>query len=204
MATTTATTPAKMTAEEFFDWANRPENGGKRYELERGEVVEMPSPGVRHGTVCWILGGIIWQYLSRWGAGHATTNDAGLIVQRKPDTVRGPDLMVFLDAKRYDDLEVKYAERVPTLVIEVLSPEDRAGKTNRRIEQYIRRGVPLVWLVDPEDRIVTVYRPDELHKTLDETDELTGNGVLPDFSCRVADLFALPGSPPPTPAPPPA
>jgi hypothetical protein len=30
----------------------------------------------------------------------------------------------------------------------------------------------------------------------DETDELTGNGVLPDFACKVADLFTLPGQPP--------
>lgn len=193
MATDTAITPTKMTAEEFYEWANRSENSGKRYELESGKVVEMPSPGIRHGTVCWLLGLILGQYLFRRGSGHAVTNDAGLIVQRKPDTVRGPDLMIFLDARQYDELELKYAERIPSLVVEVLSPDDRPGKTNRRIEQYIRRGIPLVWLVDPEDRTVTVYRPDEFHKVLDETEELTGNGVLPDFACRVAELFALPG-----------
>jgi Uma2 family endonuclease len=199
MATDTATAPGKMTAEEFFEWANRPENGGKRYELESGKVVEMPSPGIRHGAVCWLLGLILGQYLFRRGSGHITTNDAGLIVRRKPDTVRGPDLMLFLEASRYDELEVKYTERIPSLVIEVLSPDDRPGKTNRRIEQYIRRGIPLVWLIDPEDRTVTVYRPNEFHKVLDETEELSGNGVLPEFSCRVADLFALPGQPqPPT------
>jgi Uma2 family endonuclease len=194
MATDTTTAPV-MTAEEFFEWANRPENAGGRYELENGKVVEMPSPGVRHGTVCWLLNGIVFQYLSRRGSGHAVSNDAGLVVQRKPDTVRGPDLMLFLDATRYDDLEPKYTERIPSLVAEVRSPTDRHGKTLRRIEQYHKRGVPLVWLVDPEELTVTVYRPNEFPKVLDETDELTGNGVLPDFTCRVADLFTLPGSP---------
>jgi hypothetical protein len=33
----------------------------------------------------------------------------------------------------------------------------------------------------------------EFHRVLDETEELTGNGVLPDFVCRVTDLFTLPG-----------
>ena len=55
------------------------------------------------------------------------------------------------------------------------------------------RGVALVWLADPEDRSVTIHRPNEFPKVLDETDELTGDGVLPDFRCRVADLFTLPG-----------
>src|SRR5262245_26653031 len=193
MATDTTTAQA-MTAEEFFEWANRPENAGKWYELENGKVVEMPSPGVRHGTVCWLLNGIVFQYFSRRGSGHAVSNDAGLIVQRKPDTVRGPDLMLFLDVTRYDELEPKYTERIPSLVVEVRSPTDRHGKTLKRIEQYHKRGIPLVWLVDPEELTVTVYRPNEFPKVLDETDELNGNGVLPDFTCRVSELFTLPGS----------
>jgi Uma2 family endonuclease len=192
MPTDTATAPT-MTAEEFFAWANRPENAGKRYELENGKAVEMPSPGVRHGAVCWLLSGIIFMYLSRRGGGHAVSNDAGLIVQRKPDTVRGPDLMLFLDATQYDELEPKYTERVPSLVVEVRSPTDRQGKTLKRIEQYHKRGVPLVWLIDPEELTVTVYLPKEYPRVLDETDELTGNGVLPDFACRVADFFKMPG-----------
>jgi len=196
----TKTTP-KMTAEEFFEWANRPENAGRRLELEDGEVIEMPSPGILHGTVCWLLGVILGQYLFRRGTGHATSNDAGLVVHREPDTVRGPDLMVFLDAPRFETLEPKYTERVPALVVEVLSPTDRRGKTLRRIEQYHKRGVPLVWLVDPEELTVTVYRPNEFPKVLDETEELTGNGVLPDFSCPVRTLFTLPGQQPAVPAP---
>lgn len=53
-----------------------------------------------------------------------------------------------------------------------------------------------MWLIDAEERTATVYRPSEFHKVLDETEELTGNGVLLEFSCRVAEWFALPGQPP--------
>jgi Uma2 family endonuclease len=196
MATDTATGPAKMTAEEFYDWANRPENAGKNYELDSGEVVEVPPPKHIHGVVCWIVSAILGQYVIRRGAGYACTNDTGIIVGRKPDTVRGADLMLFLQSKRWDQLTRGYVEDIPNLIVEVLSPDDRPSRTNRRIEQYLRRGVPLVWLIDAEDRTVTVFRPDEFHKVLDETDTLSGNGVLPDFSCRVADLFTLPGQQP--------
>jgi hypothetical protein len=32
-----------MTAEEFFDWANSPENSDRHFELERGEVIDNPA-----------------------------------------------------------------------------------------------------------------------------------------------------------------
>ena len=51
----------------------------------------------------------------------------------------------------------------------------------------------LVWLVDPESRDVTVYRPGEEPYVLGEQDEITGENVLPEFRCRVADFFRLPG-----------
>jgi Uma2 family endonuclease len=48
-------------------------------------------------------------------------------------------------------------------------------------------------VVDPEVRSVTVYRPGQIMVVLDDTEELTGEDVLPDFRCRVADFFRLPG-----------
>lgn len=199
----TATAKSGMTAEEFYDWANRPENADRNYELDRGEVVEVPSPQRPHGVYCWLAAMALGNYLLRRGTGYMCTNDTGIIVARKPDTVRGADVILFLDANPGDPVKPGYVDDVPTLVVEVLSPTDRPGKTSRRVEQYIRRGIPLVWLIDPDDRLVTVYRPDELSRTLDETDELTGNGVLPGFSCRVRDLYEVPGQPPAPAADPP-
>lgn len=196
---TTATTP-RMTAEEFFEWANRPENEGRRFELESGEVIEMSSPGEAHALVCWFVIRVLTEYVGRRGSGHLLTNDCGLIVRRSPDTVRGPDVMCHLDNLSLGQARRGHTDRVPSLITEVLSPTDRRGKTLRRIEQYHRRGVPLVWLVDPEELTVTVFRPNEFPRVLDEADELTGNGVLPDFSCKVADLFALPGQQPAAPS----
>jgi Uma2 family endonuclease len=64
---------------------------------------------------------------------------------------------------------------------------------NRRIIQFLKRGVPLVWLVDPEVRTVTVYQPGKELYLVDDTEEVTGEDVLPDLRFRVADLFAMPG-----------
>ena len=188
----TATRPRLLTAERFQEWANRPENDSARWELVEGQVVKTPSPGEAHALVCWFVSQVLSGYLASRGSGHLLTNDCGLIVARSPDTVRGPGIMLSLEDLSLEDASPGHSTRLPTLVVEVYSPNDRPGNMARRVEQFLRRGVPLVWVVYPEERTVSVYRHDELPKVLDETDELVGNGVLPGFLCQVADLFKLP------------
>ena len=194
MATPMAT---KMTAEEFFEWANRPENSGKEYELDEGEVIEVPPPTRGHGFYCWLVIKILTEYLTRRKAGHLLTNDSGIVVARRPDTLRGADVMLFLRDAEPQDFEGKYVTDIPNLIVEVVSPSDRDKQINRRVSQYLDRGVPLVWLIDPRLGTVSVCRPNEFPKVLDQTDDLTGNGVLPDFACKVRDLFTSPGASPP-------
>jgi hypothetical protein len=47
---------------------------------------------------------------------------------------------------------------------------------------------------------VTVYRPGKDSYAVDTTQELTGDEVLPDFRCKVADFFfCFEDTPPPQP-----
>lgn len=190
-----AATTQRMTVEQFWDYCLLPENAGKRLELDTGKVIEMPPPGERHGTICWVVSVVLGKYLFERGAGYICTNDTGLIVARTPATVRGPDLVLFLEPKAHRDLKAAWIEDRPSLVVEVISPSDRSSQIQKRLAQYLDRGIPMIWIVDPVDRNVSVHRPNENHKFLEEDDELTGNGVLPDFRCKVADLFRLPGQP---------
>lgn len=182
-----------MTAEQFSEWSGRPENAGKHCELVKGEVFDMPPPGDIHGTVCSWIACLFWDFVRRRRRGRVTSNDTGLVVERDPDTVRGADVAFFDESRRLDQLSPSYPTSVPAVVVEVLSPSDRWTNTRVRVQQYLAHGVPLVWVVDPIRQTVTVFRPNELQQVLDETETLTGNGVLPDFSCKVAELFTLPG-----------
>lgn len=181
-----------MTADEFFQWANQADHQDRLFELERGVPVEMPPPGELHGVICSFIAHLLWAYVIQQKQGYVCSNDTGLLVEENPDTLRGPDVMLFTEKTQAEELRKKYAVRVPKLVVEVVSPTDQISKTNQRIGQYLTRGVALVWLVDPESRIVTVYRPGQHHQVLDETDELNDESVLPAFTCKVAELFTLP------------
>jgi Uma2 family endonuclease len=193
----TTMTTGRMTAEEFFEWANRPENRDRHFELDRGKVVEVSRPGERHGFICGNVTRILGNFTFQRRKGYVCSNDTGLIVERDPDTVRGPDVVLYDEARRYDELETRYPDRLPKLAVEVLSPNDQWGKVTRRINLFLTRGILLVWLVDPAGRTVTVYRPNQLAQVVEEDEELGGGEVLPDFRCRVADLFFLPGEGPP-------
>lgn len=75
------------------------------------------------------------------------------------------------------------------LVVEVLSPRDEVYDVNRKVERYLASGFGLVWVVDPEVKIVYVHRPDGSMAKLRENDEITGEAALPGFRRKVTELF---------------
>lgn len=182
-----------ITAEEFFEWANHPDNRDKYCELERGEIVEMSRPGKRHGLVCINAGVILWNYARQRQKGYVCSNDTGVIVERDPDTVRGPDIMFFEDAVTYEELEKGFGATPPLVSVEVLSPSDTPGRLKRRIEEQIQFGIPLIWVVDPEARTVRIIQPGKEDRVLGENEELVCEDVLPGFRCLVAEFFKFPG-----------
>ncbi|MBY0513480.1 MAG: Uma2 family endonuclease [Gemmataceae bacterium] len=184
-----------MTLDEYWEFVNRPENADRFFELRRGEVVEMSRPKTPHGIVASLIATELNLYARQVRKGYVTSNDAGVVLSERPGTVVGPDVAYFSDASTFDEIAPKWAETPPVLAVEVLSPNDKMSEMNEKIEDYLRAGVRLVWLVDYERRKVTVYRPDRTLAVLNDTDELTGGDELPGFSVRVADFFRLPGDP---------
>ena len=65
--------------------------------------------------------------------------------------------------------------------------------TARRVVEQLEFGTQMVWVLDPETESVAVYRRDKQPYLVKKEQELTGDDVLPDFRCQVAEFFALPG-----------
>jgi Uma2 family endonuclease len=176
-----------ITAEEFFQMPEPAD--GSQQELVRGVIVTMPPPGGRHGGCCMNVGYHLCHFVKTNHLGTVTSNDAGFISERDPDTVRGPDV-AFWSRERLPELPEGYITLPPDLAVEVVSPGDHYSRIQKKLRHYLERGVRLVWIVDPEDRSVTVYRSEKQAMILGEKDTLTGEDVVPGFRCLVADLFA--------------
>jgi Uma2 family endonuclease len=183
-----------MTAEEFFDFVNRPENRDRVFELEAGEIVEMSRPGERHGVICGNIAGLFFIYFRQIKSGRVVANDAGLLLERDPDTVRGPDLSIYTDIKKYADLSTKYPDALPTAVVEVLSPNDSTSRMTDRLNRFLDKGVSLVWLVGPESRSVTVWWDGGEPLLFNDGEEIANLPGLPGFRCKTSEIFDAPGT----------
>jgi Uma2 family endonuclease len=182
-----------MTANQFWDFVNLPENEHRDFELVRGRVMEISRPTQPHGRVSFRVGMLIELYAERVGRGYVVTNDSGVVLAEDPDTVLGPDVAYYTNANAFDDLNPKWADVPPPLVAEVRSPNDRPNSLIGKAGDYLKNGVKVVWLIDYEERTVAVLRPNAIPEVLTESQELTVGEELPGFSCRVADFFRLPG-----------
>jgi Uma2 family endonuclease len=165
---------------------------GKHCELVGGRLVEKDG-GAYAGWVAGRIASLLGAWEDR-GWGWVFSGTAGYQCFRPdPERVRKPDasfiLRGMLVGDRIPDGHIPIA---PDLVVEVVSPNDRFYEVDGKVQEYLTAGIPLIWVVNPETRTVQVTRRDGSGVRLGERDELTAEGLLPEFSCRVAELFSLP------------
>ena len=176
-----------ITAEEFFRMP-QPKDGSHQ-ELVRGVIVTMPPPGGLHGVCCSKVSRRIGNFVDdHLKEGTVASNDTGFVTERVPDSVRGADV-AYWSKQRLPVVPVGYIEIAPNLAVEVLSPSNTSKQIRTKLIEYFARGVDMVWVIAPEDRTVTVYRSPDEGRLLHENATLTGDDVLPGFSCRVSDLL---------------
>lgn len=159
-------------------------------ELVRGELVRMPPPKGKHGAACINAGFLLKTYTKVIGHGTVLGNDTGLITERGPDTVRGVDLMVYLNPSwAGKEIPEDYLTEPPNLAVEVRSPDQSWKQLLEKVTEYLNRGVPLVWVIDPNTRRVHVFQPDQEPQVYAGDNHLDGGTILPGFRCKVAELF---------------
>jgi Uma2 family endonuclease len=182
----TATTRL-LTAEEFAKLPN-PVDGSKQ-ELVRGEVVTMPPPGFRHGIVQVNVATLLKVFAKQHKLGRITV-ESGVVTERDEDTVRGPDVAYWsYERLPADQVPEGYPNVAPDLCVEVLSPSNTEQRTTKKVGEYFACGARMVWVIDPEERTVTIYRKPGDGRVLWEDATIAGEDVLPGFSCPLNEFF---------------
>ena len=186
MATETKADDRILTADEFWEL---PEEEGYRLELSRGRVVREPAPGMRHGQVAGRLYRRLWRHVEREGRGLVFF-DTAFALTADLRTVRVPDV-AFLSQDRIPEggLSDRFGEGAPDLAVEVVSPSNRASEIQRKALEYLDAGARLVWVVDPAERTVAVYRSRSDIRILGDQDVLEGDPVISDLRMPVGELF---------------
>ena len=179
--------PARMTAEQLLELPD----DGYRHELVQGELQTMAPAGEWHGQVALTIGGLVWNYVRQHDLGRCYAAETGFVLNRDPDTVRAPDLAFVATERLADTPSDRFSTLVPDLVVEVVSPSDRASDVTEKALAWLDYGVRLVWVIDPRARLVTVHRPgDVIGLVRGENAVLDGADVLPRFRVTLDELFS--------------
>lgn len=183
-------TAPRMTTEELLAL---PDNGVERWLLN-GELQEKPMT-MRNRWHSRIMACVTY-VLEAWlrqqpqPRGEILCGEAGVRLRHDPDTTVGIDVVYVsaeVAANRPDGTTL--IDGVPILVVEILSPNDKQEEINAKIDTYLGAGVKVVWVIEPHNRTVSIYRPAAAPVMVNATQELSGEPELPGFRVPASELF---------------
>jgi Uma2 family endonuclease len=162
----------------------------KNYELVDGHLEEL-SGSSRSSR----FGGKIYSRLDAYAEandlGYVWPSDTGFqCFPDEPYKIRKPDVSFIGRDRLPADIDNQgYIGVVPDLVVEVISPNEYGYGIEEKVADYVKAGVPLIWIIYPETGVTYVLRADSSARRVRSDEELSGESVLPGFALRLDSLF---------------
>jgi Uma2 family endonuclease len=176
-------TKTLMTVEEF---ARMKTADTEDYELVEGELVLLASGTPKHSIIRDNLARIFHGYFRKKPGGLAISETDCRIF---PETIRRPDVAVFLEEKAQRIDQNKYPVPFPPdIAVEILSPSEAAMDLNRKVNEYLKAGCLEVWVIDHLSDEMFIHT-DSSSVRLVRGDETVETPLLPGLSVRLRDLF---------------
>jgi Uma2 family endonuclease len=189
--------PRLMTTEELLAM---PDDGVERW-LIRGQLREARPDRegnrvtVRNRDHSAIMAAVSAALFAWWRGqpeprGLVVCGEAGVRLRQTQESTVGIDVAYIgpeVAARRTADTSL--IDGSPVLAVEILSPSDAQEDIDEKIDEYLAAGVRLVWVIDPHDRTVTIYRPGQEPEFVNVRQELSADAELPGFRVPVAQLF---------------
>lgn len=174
---------ARITPADLLDM-----EGAGLYELVEGHLVEKPM-----GYLANLVAGNVTLHLKL----HCRTNHAGDVLPEQSfecfphdeDLVRRPDVAFIAAARVPASLPRGHVRFAPDLAVEVISPTNTVLEMDEKLADYWSAGVPMVWIVNPDARLVRVHRPRQPILEYSGDDVLIGDPVLPGFAVPVREFW---------------
>lgn len=130
-----------------------------RFEVLAGEVVEKAAPTYEHSDAQLGGGTFLRSRFHHGGGGPGgwwIVSECEIELERHE--VYGPDLVGWRRARVLDRPSGRPVRERPDWVCEILSRSNAKNDLVHKLRVYLRAGIPHYWIVDPEARVLTVYR----------------------------------------------
>jgi Uma2 family endonuclease len=162
--------------------------GGEHYELIDG-IPKEKAKGAESDEISAAVITALRNFVLQHKLGHVYGSQTGFRCFPK-NRVRKPDSAFVATGRLMNNKTPKGdIDIAPDLVIEVISPNDTYEEVMTKVMDYKSAQVRLIWVISPETKTVWVRRVDGTCVELNETGTLSGEDVLPGFTCPVAELF---------------
>ncbi len=161
------------------------ENDLEGYEYVKGELVPMAAAAIIHGEIGINLIIPLGLYVRENNLGCLYSLETTFQLD---DRVVKPDI-AYVSAERLSEDKFKGFPDAPDLAVEIVSPTDKQYDVIDKVLAYLEAGTRLVWVVEPIMKTVMIYRSETDFTLLTHEDTLTGEDVVVEFSCPVAELF---------------
>jgi Uma2 family endonuclease len=148
------TTSTRVSVEEYLSTDYSPD-----VDYVDGELVDRNVGESDHGRLQALLIGVLLALESKLGLKVFVETR----VQISPTRFRVPDICVFTQPAPRE----KIFTTPPFLCIEILSPDDRMSRVQKKIDDYLGFGVRYVWVVDPETTRAWIYTRDGITEARD-------------------------------------
>lgn len=164
------------------------------FRLERtaeGEVIIMPPAFSDTGARNLDIGAQLWVWNQRTGLGRAFDSSAGFTLPN--GAIRSPDA-AWIRKERWDGLtrqeQSRFAFICPDFVVELRSHSDNLADLRNKMQEYMENGARLGWLIDPQERQVSIYQPGRVPEVLDDPETISGDPLLPGFLLELGEIFS--------------
>jgi Uma2 family endonuclease len=161
-----------------------------RYDLIRGELIQMSPSGGVHGEIGTNLIVLLGSFVLERRLGRVYTADTGFKLSTDPDTVLSPDAaFVAMDRLPPRANRSGFLQLAPDLAVEIVSPSDYPRLVATKVDMYLASGTRVVWVAYSSRREVVVYLPGVAPTTFTSAETLDGGDVLPGFRTPVSAIF---------------
>jgi Uma2 family endonuclease len=179
-------TPGTATEQDLLEAEART---GRICELIDGTLVQK-TMATYESMLALALGYFIQRYLDTNDIG-TLTGEGGLL-KVLPAQIRAPDVS-FIRWERLpgrDSPKPAVYAIAPDLAAEILSENNTKAEMDRKLKEYFKAGVRLVWYIEPATRTARAYLSLDDWTEIGPGDALSGGDVLPGFRLPLSELFA--------------
>jgi Uma2 family endonuclease len=167
-----------------------PETCEVSYELDQGELVEVSSASLRHNLLRGRILCRLLDYLDIHKKESVAIGNQWFALSE--DTVRAPDVaLISASQLALVEPERRVQPFSPALAIEIMSASNTIHDQARRIHEYLKAGTRSVWIFISAMPEILIYSAAAHPVILTAEDSLEDAALLPGFSARVEELFAV-------------